>query len=418
MLALGSATLLADGIYRNGVGARAMALGGADVAYASDPLGAMAANPAGLGYLTVPELNLGFNAASAYGHFTKFPTSDGNLSSKLGVFPDAAFALPLGKSPVTLGLSFVTDSALDADWHYVDPPGKPGGISYGYQRDRSEIILFRSAAGIGVALTPHWSLGANIGLVYNENRLQTPYIFQTTPGLAGAKTLLDLRTSGLGWNAQVGLLFRPNEQLEFGLSYKSETTIFSHGNATGDAGTQLGVASFPFHYEAQVKNVLPQMIAGGTSWKFCEQWRLALEVDWINWSGAFTQLPVSLKNGNSALPASLNDYVPLNWRDEFVYRAGLEYAATTNLVFRGGYSYGKSPVPDTTLTPMTGVIMEHTLTAGIGYHWRRYQIDLAYQWDLPRTRNVGDSALLAGEYSNSSTRIGVHTFALTTGIRF
>ena len=44
-LALGGGLALtaqANGIYSNGVGARSMAMGGADVAWASDPLGAMA----------------------------------------------------------------------------------------------------------------------------------------------------------------------------------------------------------------------------------------------------------------------------------------------------------------------------------------------------------------------------------------
>lgn len=41
---------LANGIYRDAAGARALAVGGADVAWAAAPLGAMSANPAGLGF--------------------------------------------------------------------------------------------------------------------------------------------------------------------------------------------------------------------------------------------------------------------------------------------------------------------------------------------------------------------------------
>src|SRR5262249_29046948 len=157
----------------------------------------------------------------------------------------------------------------------------------------------------------------------------------------------------------------------------------------------------------------------GSSWKFNPKWRLALQVDWIDWGGAFTQLPVNLKNGNQpGLPAAFSDTIPLSWSDEFVYRAGIEYAATENLSVRAGYSYGKSPVPDSTLNPMTAAIMEHTLTAGIGYHWSRYMIDFAYQYDIPMERNVGTSSLLSGEYSNTSTTVSLHWLALTAGIKF
>src|SRR5437763_4456245 len=39
----------AAGIYRDGIGARSMGLGGADVAWAEGPLGSLGANPASLG---------------------------------------------------------------------------------------------------------------------------------------------------------------------------------------------------------------------------------------------------------------------------------------------------------------------------------------------------------------------------------
>src|SRR5579862_1433019 len=49
----------ASGIDGNGVGAQSMAMGGADVAWAAGPLGAMGENPAGLGFLTKPQFDLG-----------------------------------------------------------------------------------------------------------------------------------------------------------------------------------------------------------------------------------------------------------------------------------------------------------------------------------------------------------------------
>jgi len=54
----------------------------------------------------------------------------------------------------------------------------------------------------------------------------------------------------------------------------------------------------------------------------------------------------------------------------------------------------------------------------VGWHRGRYSVDLAYQWDLPAQRNVGTSGLQAGEYSNSSTQVGIHWLALTAGMKF
>jgi long-chain fatty acid transport protein len=425
----------ADGIYGNGVGAQSMAMGGADVAWAASPLSAMGENPGGLAFLTAPELDLGGVGVITEGHFNKPGVSSGNLNDTPNALPEGAVGLPLGHWPVVIGLSFVPESALLADWHYLDPPGGLGGkTSYGFQQDRSEIIELRSALGVGVKVSSKLSLGASAGLIYNQNTLDTPYIFQNLqPGpngpkngaYNGAKTLLKLQTSGYGYNAQAGMVFHATKDLQFGLSYESETRVDTTGDAWGDPSLQFGhpQGTLPFHYDANVRNIFPQDATAGLSWKFHPQWRLALQLDWIDWADAFHTLPVSLSDGNnstvnSVLGSSFKDSVPLNWKDEFVYRAGLEFDVTKNLALRAGYCYGNSPVPDSTLTPMTAAIMENTLTAGIGYRWQHFQFDLAYQYDLPATQNVATSGLLSGEYSNSSTVVSVHTLAFTTSFRF
>jgi long-chain fatty acid transport protein len=428
-------TAHAGGIYGNGVGAQSMAMGGADVAWANNPLAAMGENPAALAFLPAAQIDLGAVLGIAQGTFNKPGVSSGNLSSSPEGAPEGAFGLPLGKLPITLGLSFVPSSGLLADWHYVDPPGGLGGkTSYGYQEDKSEIILLRSAFGAGVKINEELSFGASIGLLYNENRLEGPYIFQNlqpgaggpqNSGYNGAKTLLNLHTTGFGFDAQTGLIYRATTNLQFGLSYESESRVDTTGTASGDPSTQFGKpqGTLPFRYDANVRNIFPQDINLGASWKFLPDWRLALQVDWIDWADAFHTLPVSLSNGNNAtvnsvLGSSFKDLIPLNWRNEFVYRAGLEYNLTKDLVLRGGYSFGTSPVPDSTLTPLTAAIMENTITAGIGYKWQHFHFDLAYQYSFPAEQDIVTSGLRAGEYSNSSTEVSMHVIALTTSYHF
>lgn len=210
--------------------------------------------------------------------------------------------------------------------------------------------------------------------------------------------------------------------LQFGAFYQSESIINSTGNASGNPYEQIG-ESEPFHYDAEVKNRFPQNASVGFSWGFRPKFRLSAQVDWIDWAHAFDTLHISMSNGNNSavnhdLGSSFRDNFPLNWSSEFVYRIGLEYDVTENLSLRLGYCYGSSPVPDATLTPMTAAITEHTITCGAGYHWGRYKVEIAYQYYLPATQNVGQSGLLSGEYSNSSTTISAHVVALTTGFTF
>jgi long-chain fatty acid transport protein len=423
----------ANGILSDGIGgARSMAMGGADVAWSSDPLSSMALNPAGLGFLSRPELDFGGVGGFASGTFNKPGVSYGNLGNSGGVLPQGAFAMPIASTPVVLGISFVPESTDVANWHYQDPPGGlMGTTSYGYQQDRSEILALRSALGIGVQINPQWSLGASFGATYSKNQLATPYTFQNlSPGapgnsmLDGAKTLLSLNTSGYGWNGMAGVIYRPNPNLQFGVSYESETHVTATGSASGDVGVQLGAPGpVPFQYDASVKTILPQEVRFGTSWKFLPQWRVVGQIDWIDWKDSFHNLPLSFSNGsnpavNLDLGSSFGETVPLNWKNEFVYRTGIEFEPTENWALRMGYSYGASPVPSSTLTPMNAAIFENTFTCGFGYHWKQYSVDFAYQYDIPVTQNIGTSGLLSGDYSGSSIKVSAQTFALTGGIQF
>jgi opacity protein-like surface antigen len=409
-----------------------MALGGADVAWAEGPLGGLGSNPASLGVLLEPTLDLGATAVIPEGEFSNAANSGSSLRDSFGALPDFAFGTPLGRWPVGVALGFVPEAALRAKWRYNDAPGGADGkTSFGLLNHDSEILLLRSALGLGAAIGDKLWIGGSVGLLYNENALATAYVFQSHPQLRSFKTLLDLETSGFGWNGQVGLLFLPAKNWQIGLTYKSESSIRSDGDASGNASAQLaslggafGNVRPAFHYAAEVENVFPQSVSLGVSWQAHPQWRYVAQIDWINWGGAFENLPIHLTSGdNPDLNAflgtdAITDVVPLRWRDRFVYRAGLEYGVTTNVTLRVGYCFGENPVPAQYAIPLTAAITEHTLTAGIGYRRSRYHIDLAYQYDLPNRERIGLSGYQAGEYSNSSVEVSIHWIGLTTGVRF
>lgn len=426
--------LWAGGIYRDGAGARSLSLGGASVAQPNLALEALQANPAGLSTVKTPQAQIGLGIVNADGKFSNSANTDANIDDGFGIWPEAAIAFPIGTTPITVGLGFVPDAALGGEWNYVDAPGGLGGTtSYGFQEHRSEITALRSALGASWQITESLSIGAGLGAVFNQNRLHAPYTFQSYPSLVGGgqgfKTLLDLKTDGFGVNGTFGLLYRVCEQVSFGLSYQTPTKIRSKGDANGNAGMQLDNLFGPgvppdFHYDAEVQNVFPQMISAGLSWQINDRVRTIFQVDWINWADAFDELEVYLNNGNNAAingvlgTPNIYDVIPLRWEDQFVYRLGLEFQATESVALRAGYTYGKNPVPDSTLNPMTAAIMEHKISVGAGWKSDRYSVDAGYQYSLPAEQSVGPSALRSGEYSNSRTEVDVHMFAVTFGVNF
>jgi long-subunit fatty acid transport protein len=284
-------------------------------------------------------------------------------------------------------------------------------------------------AGVSFSVSPRLALGATIGADYNQNTLEAPYIFQQQPVLAGLKTLLNLHTSGMGWNTSVGAIVHPTNKLSLGLSWKSRTVINSEGNASGDVGAQLaalGISGVPtsFHYSANVRNVLPQSVMASLNWRVNPRWLLALQANFVNWNDAFVTLPVALTNGTNPVinslvnSTSLNDGVPLNWKDQVSLHGGFERLLTESVSVRGGFAHANNPVPGSTLSPLTAAIMQNQLTTGLGYRHARYHVDLAYSYGLRGRADVQQSGLLSGEYSNSVVRVGTQALTLGTSLQF
>lgn len=422
-----AADVRAAALYQDGAGARAKALGGAGAAVADDPQSALFDNPAALSDIDRLAVQLGLDAGFAQGRFSNRANSGAHFEQS-GVIGGFAASIPAG--PIHFGVGINPDIAVRNHWRYRDTPGgADAATTYGDQPQESGIVLLRSAVGASWQINPQLSVGGNFGLLYNENQLRAPYVFQTQPTLRGAKTLLNLNTNGFGWNAQGGLRWRPVKEVALSLSYTSESTIKTHGAASGNAGVQfsnlgLGGARPDFHYDAEVTNVFPQQLSAGIEWKAAKRTTLSAQLDWINWADAFETLPVRLSNGNNkdlnGLLGSrrLNDDIPVRWRDQYVTRVGIEQGLDDHWTLRAGYAYGNNPVPAGTLTPLTAAITEHTITAGVGYRQGPWRVDAACQWELPATGNVSQSDLAAGEYSASSTRVSIEWLGVTAEVDF
>jgi long-subunit fatty acid transport protein len=424
---LTTACIQAQDFYWNSASARSMALGGVYIPSAGGAIDAMAANPAGLTVLSARTIDMSLTSIFASGSFSNSVNTKTPLKDSPGVAPYGAFGMPVGHSRFSIGFGVTPELMSVSNWNYVDAPGV-AGASYGLQQQKSAILAARAAAGLGFALNRKLALGVSVGAVYNSNTLDAPYIFQSNPALAGLKTLLDLHTTGIGWNTSVGLIATPTDRLQFNMAWKSRTVIDSTGDASGNIGAQLaalGLAAQPaFHYSAAVRNVLPQSVLAGVNWRVDGRWIFALQGDWVNWKDAFASLPVTLTNGsnpdiNGLLSStSIFDRVPVQWKDQYTLRGGVEWRLGEYVSLRGGYALSNNPVPSSTLTPLTAAIMTNRLSTGIGYRHGRWRVDLAYGIDPSASQHAGRSALLSGEYTNSSVRIGTQALGLNTSFQF
>lgn len=138
--------------------ARSTASGGVFLPSSDGPLDAMAINPAGLSLIGGPTFEVGVADMFARGEFRNAANSRGTLNAN-GAIPYGAFAAPVGKSGFSFGLSLIPEMASAAEWNYVDTPEGVGKVSCGPMAHRSDIVVLRPAAGVGVSLSRRLKVG-------------------------------------------------------------------------------------------------------------------------------------------------------------------------------------------------------------------------------------------------------------------
>ena len=312
-----------------------------------------------------------------------------------------------------LGFSAAVASGIHSLDEHWNGRGYPEGLR------KTEIPLFSRIANLSQTLDVfHGARGPDAAIDAAQDRSG-----------AGLKTLLNLQTSGYGWNGSVGARFHATRKVELGFAWKSSTVILSHGSASGDANAQfaaLGLSGVPssFQYSAQVRNVLPQSALASVSWRVDGRWLLAFQADWVNWGNAFVNLPVTLTGGTNVAinglvgSSTLVDGVPLNWKDQYSFHVGAERLLTERASLRFGYAHGNNPVPSSTLTPMTAAIMSNQISTGLVYNLGRSRLEGAYVFDPTAQSQVQQSGLLSGEYNNSTVRVGTQSFTLGYSVQF
>ncbi|MDY6791220.1 MAG: outer membrane protein transport protein [Thermodesulfobacteriota bacterium] len=268
---------------------------------------------------------------------------------------------------------------------------------------------------VGYKVNENFSVGLSFGIGYQSMRLKMPY--QVHSGaLAGNVMVADMRMEGSDYCSNLGILYKVNDAVKIGFVYKSETKINMSGDANVDASA-LGAGTAKYDVEATYK--WPQSAGVGISYLATPKLLVAADVEWINWKKAMQSLEFEFSQGNSGLlPPALNDELPLDWDDQYVFRLGVEYEATENLDLRCGVTYGKSPIPDNTVMSILCTIIEWSATIGLGYNVTEdVSFNAAYLHSFDHTQD-SDVSLIGNEYDGSSTGVSIDAIYMGLTVNF
>jgi long-subunit fatty acid transport protein len=220
--------------------------------------------------------------------------------------------------------------------------------------------------------------------------------------------ILDVEGTGVAPVGSVGMQYQLTDKATIGVTYTEQSNFWLHGATNGSLIVGPGV-SIDSRFNSKLQISWPRSVAAGIKYDLCEHRRLGVDVIWYDWSQAFSQIDLWLyAPTNPFVPNHIKQVLPLNWSDTVSLRLGYEEQFTPLDTIRCGYVYHASPSPNSTLNPYLDGILEHSFSLGYSRWLHRASLNLAYQYCFGPTRNVDNSALIGGQFNDSSLNAQAH----------
>lgn len=144
------------------------------------------------------------------------------------------------------------------------------------------------------------------------------------------------------------------------------------------------------------------------SYQLTPQLMVGFDAEWQHYSQAFHKLVIDMKG--LPLPP-----LYLKWKDSYLLAIGAEYKVTPCFILRTGYSYTSDHVtPGGGLFPYLAATAgnAHNLTAGFGYKWKNFLIDVGWSHHLD-VEGKTKKSFVGRDYDNSTTGFGDNLCVIT-----
>jgi len=366
-----------NGYFLIGYGAKARGMAGVGVAYAQDGLAA-AYNPAGMidvgtrfdigGDLFMPDRAVYHNSAfmpadaKSHGDYYPIPAMGGTW-----VIND----------DMSWGFAFI-GAGLGTDYDQ----GRPGNTLFGVIPDAANqagvrLMQMQILPSIAYRLNKQHTVGASLAVGIQTFRAEGLESFvnigYATYDAAAGEQPGDYAT-GEGWDWSYGLGIRlgwlgkyMNGDLSVGANYSSKVYMSKF-----DKYKNLFAEGGDFD--------IPPITTVGFAYKATPEINVVFDLQYVEYSkvasvsnpGPVPENPDQLfPTGYSFL--GLDNGMGFGWEDQTVYKLGMDYRYNEKITFRGGWNYGKSPIPNDQLlfNMLAPATVEHHLTLGASYQWSK-----------------------------------------------
>ena len=357
-----------NGYFSHGYGMKAKGMGGASTAMAIDTFGG-ANNPASMVWVG-DRLDIGVDlfmpkrSASRQGS----PAGDGSSESGSNEFLVPEFGYNRMLNPdMSAGVTVYGNGGMNTDYSggalAGDPfgtcAGQPENLLFGCGKLGVDLMQLIIAPTASYKINANNSIGVSPLLGYQRFKVDGLQAFDemgfsSSPGNVTNKGY----DSSTGWGARIGWLGKLSDTVTLGAAYSTKMKMGKFDKYKG-LFAEGGGFDIPENYNI------------GIAVKATPETTVAFDIQQINYSKV-KSIANAVSNSLVAPPADglgSTNGSGFGWRDQTVYKLGVEYEYSNSLVLRAGYNYGKSPVRNDSINDVTfnilapGVVEQH-LTLG------------------------------------------------------
>ncbi|MBD3414465.1 MAG: hypothetical protein GF421_08560 [Candidatus Aminicenantes bacterium] len=386
LLLFSAPLLMANGLNLNGLGARAVAMGGAFVGLADD-YSAVYWNPAGIALVKNKTLGVSGELImpTAEYEFTAGGLRLIDAQAKSNTYPAGIIAYyhPINEKLVA-GIGVYTPSGIGAEWDGSDFVLLPQSRAYKLKSFLGSISL---APSVAYQISDAVSLGASLNINYgffNLSRWAGGTILMVPPFYIDFGQYEE-ESSGWGIGATFGALVKPSDMFSLGVTFRTPVKVNMSGEATISNFPALGLSD-QSDFDREV--TYPMWIAGGMAFRPIENLTFTLDAQFTNWAALdeletdFTDSFWQLVMANTAA-----DVMELKWENATQVRFGAEYILN-QVALRAGFYMDPTPAPDETMNVLIPSFDFNGITAGIGYRMNGLHVDGCLEYLMGKERNV------------------------------
>lgn len=304
-----------------------------------------------------------------------------------------AAAVPVVYGAYKLGAGLTAGVAITAPWGLTTDYNADSVVRY--MALKTALKTVNITPEIAYALNKHWQFGLGLQAQYAQAE------FSEFDGSAihPATSPTDLKGDATAYGYNMGVIYSPNSNTNFGVSYRSQINyhLKGHGQQFVQPGPIQPSPFGPGDYNSFNSNTAvsagmdtPAVLNLSATQKINSHWTVSSTMQVTYWS--------SLQKIDISMPdAYVKDTtINLHWQDSWMYALGAQYTMNKHWQFRAGVASDDTPTNDQYRDARIPDSQRYWLTTGTSYTLNKnFSIDAAYEHIFMKDKSI-DAVKQAG----------------------